>query len=259
MFTRITNFKGSTYFEYDYGNIPSRYIEVRSIPRAINDVRWDLTLGNDKIYRQTVKNWAECVELEHYFSKKDVLSIRRRGVLPEGYSLHHIHPRALGGNTMELKNMVLIPYDLHERLHDFLRDFIIIKCLPRTHLTAPIPQNKKVFMQVPVLPPVVREIDLQFAMKPACFERDIWRAEKIITGYLRRYPNSICRPLFVNGVIAQSPNRTVIPSWPPARVEPTKVHQLHRTHQKSPRFQQEHWSFNEWAASVRNRSQNFRT
>ena len=259
MFTRITNFKGSTYFEYDYGNIPSRYVEVRSIPRAINDARWELTLGSDKIYRQTVKNWAECVELEHYFSKKDVLSIRRRGVLPEGYSLHHIHPRALGGNTMELKNMVLIPYDLHERLHDFLRDFIIIKCLPRTHLTAPIPQNKKVFMQIPILPPVVCEMDLKFAMKPASFERDIWRAEKMINGYLRKYPNKLSKPLFVNGVIAQSIHPRVILSWPPPRVEPTQVHQLHKTGPKSPRFQQEHWSFNEWAASVRNRSQNFRS
>ena len=155
--------------------------------------------------------------------------------------------------------MVLIPYDLHERLHDFLRDFIIIKCLPKTHLTAPIPDNKKVFMQIPILPPVVCEMDLKFAMKPASFERDIWRAEKMINGYLRKYPNKLSRPLFVNGVIAQSIHPRVIPSWPPARIEPTQVHQLHRTHPKSPRFQQARWSFNEWAASVRNRSQNFRS
>ena len=138
MFTRIFNYKGNTFFEYDFKGKPFRYIEVRSVPKELNEARWRLTLENDKFYRQIVRNWSECVTLSRYFSPKEVRDLHYHGVTPEGYSLHHVHPRALGGHTLELSNMVLISRDLHDKLHDFMRDFIIAKCLPLTQLTAPL-------------------------------------------------------------------------------------------------------------------------
>ncbi|MBR6674365.1 MAG: HNH endonuclease [Alphaproteobacteria bacterium] len=258
MFTRIFNYKGNTFFEYDFKGKPFRYIEVRSVPKELNEARWRLTLENDKFYRQIVRNWSECVTLSRYFSPKEVRDLHYHGVTPEGYSLHHVHPRALGGHTLELSNMVLISRDLHDKLHDFMRDFIIAKCLPLTQLTAPIPDGQKIFMAVPILPPVVNTHDISFAEEPMGFTKDLQLAKKIIFKYLKKYPRSFSRPLFVNGVVAKNPNNKIVPSWPPARIHPTQAHQLHSTRPMAVRTASDHWSFNEWAASVRNKSQNFR-
>ena len=185
MFSRILNHNGNTYFEYDFGGKPFRYVEVRSVSKELNEARWRLTLENDKFYRQIVRNWSECVTLSRYFSPREVRDLHYHGVTPEGYSLHHIHPRALGGNTLELSNMVLISRELHDKLHDFMRDFIIAKCLPLRHLTAPIPNGKKIFMAVPILPPVVRAQDISFANSTAGFTKDLQLAKKIIFEYLK--------------------------------------------------------------------------
>lgn len=259
MFFKIANYGGNTYFEYDFDGKPFQYVEVRSVPKVLNEARWNLTLENDKIYRQTVKRWAECIALDRYFAPKGIKDLCYRGVVPEGYSLHHIHPRALGGYTTELSNMVLIPNDLHNKLHDFMRDFVVAKCLPLTPLTAQIPQGKKIFMSVPVLPPVVTAQDISFALKPVNFEADLNLAKKLIFGYLKRYPNAFSRPLFINGVIAKNPKQRPVVSWPPPRIQPTDIHQVRGTSQQASRFQPERWSFNEWRASVRNKSRNFRT
>lgn len=258
MFSRILNYNGNTYFEYDFGGKPFRYVEVRSIPKTINDARWNLTLENSKIYRQTVKRWAECITLDCYFAPKEVRDLCCRGITPVGYSLHHVHPRALGGYTTELSNMVLIHNDLHNKLHEFMRDFIIAKCLPLTHLTAPIPDGKKIFMAVPILPPVVSQQDIAFAMKPFSFTQDLKLAKKMIDAYLKRYPNAFSRPHFVNGVIAKNPHNRCVSSWPPPRTQPIELHQLHSTRPVAVRMASDRWSFNEWAACVRNKSQNFR-
>ncbi len=258
MFSRISNFGGNTYFEYDFGGKPFRYVEVRSVPKTINEARWNLTLENDKIYRQTVKHWAECVALDCYFSPKVIRDLHYHGITPERYSLHHVHPRALGGYTTELSNMVLIRADLHNKLHEFMRDFIIAKCLPLTDWTAPIPEGKKIFMAVPILPPVVGKQDIAFAMNPSSFTQDLQKAKTMINAYLKRYPNSFNRPLFVNGVVAKNPNNKCVSSWPPPRTQPIELHHLHSTRPVAVRTASEHWSFNEWAASVRNKSRNFR-
>lgn len=258
MFTRIANYAGNTYFEYDYGDTPSRVVEVRSIPREINASRWDLTMGDERVYQQIARNWSELVGLERYFSKKEVMKLRYRGIVPDGYSFHHVHPRALGGETTDLRNLVLMPNELHTRLHDFMRDFIIVKCLPLVRMDMEIPHKKKVFMTLPVLPPVVSEQDVAFAMKLLDFEADITQAKEKILGYLKRYPNAFERPLFINGVIAQGPHKHNILSWPPARVRATQGHQLHKTGRIATRCEPERWSFTEWSAQIRNRSKNAR-
>ena len=105
---------------------------------------------------------------------------------------------------------------------------------------------------------VVGELDISFA-RPTQFEDDIKQAKHMIYGYLNKYPDTLERPLFINGVIAQGVHRQTIASWPPPRVHAIKASQLHGTSQQATRFQPERWSFNEWAAAARNRSRNYRT
>ena len=58
MFTKITNYGGNTYFEYDYGDCPFRYVEVRHIPKDISIARRELTMEHPRDRRRIMRHWA---------------------------------------------------------------------------------------------------------------------------------------------------------------------------------------------------------
>ena len=60
------------------------------------------------------------------FSNKAVRAAKKKGVLPEGYQIHHIIPLKLGGSN-SVKNLCVVDYETHAMLHQLIYQPIIDK------------------------------------------------------------------------------------------------------------------------------------
>jgi len=249
MFTKITNYGGNTYFEYDYGDCPFRYVEVRHIPKDISIARRELTMEHPRDRRRIMRHWAEKIFLEHYFPNNMVERFRRTGQPPFGYQVHHIHPIAMGGHPTDLSNIVIIPEELHDRLHFFMRDWIVASSLQFTHIAHEIPQGHKVFMALPILPPVVTKRDVAFVKEGHMDdEKDKRTAYQLIDNYLKQHPLALYRPRFMRQMDGSKANIDYV--WPAPRVERIQEHRLHHTSSWNVR-NVERWNFAEWNARQR--------
>lgn len=249
MFKQIVNKNGNTYFEYDFQGRPFQYVEVRHIPKDISIARREAVLGETRDRRRLIKAWAENVLLEYHFPKTVAERVRQTGVLPTGYQMHHVHPIAVGGYPTDIRNIVAIPDKMHDRLHMFLRDYLVSASLPITNISQSIPEGRKVFLALPKLPPVVTMVDVPYIKNTMDIEQDTQKAHRLIDEYLAKYPTALYRPRFMQQIDGIKSQKHYV--WPVPRTERINPHQIHHTQSRAVLKYETKWDFKEWLANQR--------
>ncbi len=84
-----------------------------------------LNYENDKPVH-VVREMADLGYFDGLISNKAVRAAKKRGVLPEGYQIHHIVPLKLGGSN-SVKNLCLVDQETHAMLHQLIYQPIIDK------------------------------------------------------------------------------------------------------------------------------------
>lgn len=158
------------WYEYELNGAPYKWAQIKPMPRKeIMDGfkqfhRWDETGLSD--YNRMVMKWAEKQgrALEKYLPISDIIRMLSAGQTPTGYNIHHLVPRGLGGTQDDVDNIVLIEREAHKKLHEFMKDAKLIQYLSDLEAAG---KFKKAYLSIPVLPPVVHESDIPFAVKSA--------------------------------------------------------------------------------------------
>lgn len=84
-----------------------------------------LNYENDKPVH-VVREMADLGYFDGLFSNKAVRAAKKKGVLPEGYQIHHIVPLKLGGSN-SVKNLCVVDCETHAMLHQLIYQPIIDK------------------------------------------------------------------------------------------------------------------------------------
>ncbi|MBQ3034758.1 MAG: HNH endonuclease [Alphaproteobacteria bacterium] len=84
-----------------------------------------LNYENDKPVH-VVREMADLGYFDGLFSNKAVRVAKKRGILPEGYQIHHIVPLKLGGSN-SVKNLCVVDQETHAMLHQLIYQPIIDK------------------------------------------------------------------------------------------------------------------------------------
>ena len=82
-----------------------------------------LNYENDKPVH-VVREMADRGFFDGLFSNKAVRVTKKKGVLPEGYQIHHIVPLKLGGSN-SVKNLCVVDQETHAMLHQLIYQPII--------------------------------------------------------------------------------------------------------------------------------------
>lgn len=188
MFQKVRKNHGDLYFQYDFKDCPSRFVEIKRLPAAVVEAQWAAWRDNEYMRRSFMREWAKGVLLESYLSREDAEKLREEGIVPSGYNIHHIVPRALGGGLWDKDNIVLMPMGLHRRMHYFMREYELIKWMITTKQNQEIPSGHKVFLSVPILPPVVSSIHVPYVFIRPQQIAQTERRDQIISKFLALYP-----------------------------------------------------------------------
>ena len=84
-----------------------------------------LNYENDKPVH-VVREMADLGYFDGLLSNKAVRAAKKKGVLPEGYQIHHIVPLKLGGSN-SVKNLCVVDNETHAMLHQLIYQPIIDK------------------------------------------------------------------------------------------------------------------------------------
>lgn len=85
----------------------------------------NLNYENDKPVH-AVREMADLGYFDGRMSNKAVRVAKKRGVLPEGYQIHHIVPLKLGGSN-SVKNLCVVDQETHALLHQLIYQPVIDK------------------------------------------------------------------------------------------------------------------------------------
>ena len=66
-----------------------------------------------------VREMAELGYFDGLLSNKAIKSAKKKGILPDGYQIHHIVPLKLGGSN-SVKNLCIVDAETHAMLHKFI-------------------------------------------------------------------------------------------------------------------------------------------
>ena len=188
MFQKMKKEQGNLYFQYDFKGCPYRFVEIKRLPASVVESQWTAWRDDEIMRRKFMRDWAKDVLLEPYFSPEDVRRLREEGIVPSGYSIHHIVPRALGGGLLDKNNVVLMPVGLHRRMHYFMREYELIKWMITSKSNQEIPEGHKVFLSVPILPPVVSGVHIPYVFIRPQQRQETERRDALITKFLALYP-----------------------------------------------------------------------
>lgn len=96
--------------------------------KAVSEARFiyeQLNYENDKPIH-IVREMADRGYFDGLLSNKAVRVAKKRGVLPDGYQIHHIVPLKLGGSN-SVKNLCIVDQETHAMLHQLIYQPIIDK------------------------------------------------------------------------------------------------------------------------------------
>ena len=112
-----------------------------------------------------------------------------------------------------------------------------------------VPDGRKVFMALPILPPVVTKRDIPFVFgEPSSYWKDVKTSQQMIDDYLEKYPCALYVPKAVLSERHRGSKNLF--SWPKPVLTRTAEHRIHHTSSVSVRHKKR-WSFNEWLAHER--------
>ncbi|MBR4927190.1 MAG: HNH endonuclease [Alphaproteobacteria bacterium] len=188
MFQKVKKNNGDLYFQYDLKGCPSRFVEIKRLPAAVVESQWGAWRDDEETRKNFMREWAKGVVLEGHFGQEEIRQLREEGIVPKGYNIHHIVPRALGGELWDKKNVVLMPVGLHRRMHHFMREYELIKWMITTRPRQEIPEGHKVFLSVPLLPPIVSGIHVPYVFIRPQQVNETKRRDVLIAKFLALYP-----------------------------------------------------------------------
>lgn len=159
---------GNLWCLYDLNGLPFRWVEIKPVPgEQARQVYNELKIRNKNGFcpmNALMQKWAKKKLPELSF--RDLRKLRKYGETPRGYNIHHIVPRSLGGQADDLDNIVLIEPHAHTQLHKYFREDKLHVFLENFYADS-VNADKKVFMSVPVLPPVVTAEEVPYVFKNA--------------------------------------------------------------------------------------------
>ncbi|MEO0392274.1 MAG: HNH endonuclease signature motif containing protein [Pseudomonadota bacterium] len=143
--------------EYRYRRRNRR--EYRDIKGQFTKVRGDFLADLAQFHEQELKAWG---------IRPDEIDGMRDGIVPEGFSVHHIKPLDSTGGTNEFHNLVLIPQKpYHDAIHAYLNPQVAgIKISRERMVKLPIVKG-------PIYQPSATELEAY-----ATARRDSWRANR---------------------------------------------------------------------------------
>ncbi len=188
MFQKVKKDQGDLYFQYDFKGCPSRFVEIKRIPASVAESQWNVWRDDEELRKKFMQEWAKDALLEGCLSQEDTKRLREEGIVPKGYNVHHIVPRALGGELWDKNNVVLMPVGLHRRMHHFMREYELIKWMVTTRPRQEISSGHKVFLSVPILPPVVSGVHVPYVFIRPQQVQETLRRNALITKFLALYP-----------------------------------------------------------------------
>lgn len=192
---------GNMWYKYELNGAPFRWVQVYPVPYSQSRQEYQEFCSRDGTgsgaMNGLLKQWA--LIKKPALPKEDLRRLLRWGIKPCGYNVHHLVPRSFGGRIDEVDNIVLINCDLHDKLHFYLNEVPLHAWLEDFYFN-PANQDKKVFLSIPILPPVVRPEDVAFVQNGVPDWQTECRWRKLIGAYLQKdsYQNAASLPLYIN-------------------------------------------------------------
>lgn len=149
MFSQIAHDnKNNVYCWYDYQGVPSRWVEISG--RHAHKYEG---------YEEAVLK--KCAQHGLFEAFPEINEQAKDGFV-KGYYLYNIHPIGMGGNLYGkgFSNLSLVPHDIIDKVYRFLNGWYYGSLLLKKKQVAA--DGHKIFVNVPILPTVVSEKDVEF-------------------------------------------------------------------------------------------------
>ena len=143
--------------EYEYRRRGRK--EYRAIKNQFTKVRGDFLADLAQFNQRELRAWG---------IRDDEIQGMREGMVPEGFSVHHIKPLDSTGGTNEFKNLVLIPQKpYHDAIHAYLNPQV-----------AGISIGNKRTVKLPVVKGPIYQPGAEAIAEYATARRETWRANR---------------------------------------------------------------------------------
>jgi len=148
---------GLEWMEYEYRRRGRK--EYRAVKNQFTKIRGDFLSDIAQHNQAELRAWG--------IRDHEIMGMRE-GVVPEGFSVHHIKPLDSSGGTNEYKNLVLIPQKpFHDGIHAYLNPQV-----------AGISIGNKRMVKLPVVKGPVYQPGADAIAAYAGERRDAWRAKR---------------------------------------------------------------------------------